>query len=835
MLSRRDFLKQAGLLSGGMGAMAALPPSILKALGIEPAAGSTFYDAEHVVILMQENRSFDHAFGTLRGVRGFDDPRAITIPGGNPVWLQTDARGDTYAPFGLKIHESNSTWMNCLPHDRFSEVAAGNHGKHDRWLPVMESGITDYAGMPLTLGYYDRRDIPFYHAFADAFTVCDQHFCSLQTCTTPNRLYLWTGTSRDPRDPSSPVLLGNGQADHDTHLDWPTFPERLEAQGISWKVYQNEIDHPTGLQPLEAAWVANFGDNPLEYFSQYHIEFSPPRVAFLRERLAALLERLDEAVAEGIAPEEAVTRREALQAQADSLAAEIERCSPENFARLPAREQRLHQKAFTVNTGDPDYRKITTIQYLEGEELRETQVPAGDVLYQFRQDVDKGTLPTVSWIVAPENFSDHPSAPWYGAWYVAEVLDILTRNPEQWKKTIFILTYDENDGYYDHVPPFVAPDPDLPGSGAASPGVDTRLEQDSKGLPTGLGYRVPMVIASPWTRGGYVCSQVFDHTSVLQFLEIFLSRKTGNEVKETNIGEWRRTVCGDLTSAFRPHEGGEDRHPLPVERDLFVESIHRAQFMENPAGFRKLEEDEIRQIRENPWTTPLLPRQEPGTRPSCALPYELHAEGSLQREAGVFRIVFEASDRSFGPNAAGSPFQVYAPGWTYADDAASYTDAPAPREECRRWSFAVRAGDSVSYEWPLSLFEGGYYHLRTYGPNGFYREYTGDGEDPLIEVVASYSGARLLLRISNRDAGSREIVITDHAYGRDPVKRLLSPGTEEILPFDLSQSARWYDYGIAVTGSPRFTRRYGGRVENGEHGTSDPLIGREREPLGAEN
>jgi phospholipase C len=828
MPSRRDFLKQAGLLSGGMGAMAALPPTILKALGIEPAAGSTFLDAEHVVILMQENRSFDHAFGTLRGVRGFDDPRAITLPGGNPVWLQTDEQGDTYAPFGLKIHESNSTWLSCLPHSRFAEVAAGNHGKHDRWLRVMQSGIPDYAAMPLTLGYYDRRDIPFYHAFVDAFTICDQHFCSLQTSTTPNRLYLWTGTSRDPRDPASPVLLSNNDADHDSHLDWPTFPERLEEHGISWKIYQNEIDLPNGLLPEEAAWLGNFGDNPMEYFSQYHVGFSPPRVAFLRERLAALIAKQDQPTEGALSPEEEVTRREALQAQIEALGAEIDRCSPENFALLPKREQRLHEKAFTVNTGDPAYRQLAQVQYLEGEELRGTGIPAGDVLHQFRQDVAQGTLPAVSWIVAPENFSDHPTAPWYGAWYVAEVLDILTRDPEQWKKTIFILTYDENDGYYDHIPPFVAPDPDLPGGGAASPGLDTHLEQDAAGHPTGLGYRVPMVIASPWTRGGYVCSQVFDHTSVLQFLEVFLSRKTGRELRETNIGEWRRAVCGDLTAAFRTHDGEGDKHPLPVERDLFVERIHRAQFLEYPAGFRKLEEAEIREVRENPWTTALLPRQEPGTRPSCALPYELHAEGGLQREAGVFRIVFEAADQRFGDRSAGAPFQVYAPGWTYADDAASYTDAPVPKEECRRWSFAVKAGGSVSYEWPLSLFEEGCYHLRTYGPNGFYREYAGDAEDPAIEVGSFYSGARIQLRIVNGGAEAREITITDHAYGSEAVTQLLQPGTEESIPFDLGKSSRWYDFGVAVEGSPRFSRRYAGRVENGEHGMSDPLIGRER-------
>lgn len=167
---------------------------------------------------------------------------------------------------------------------------------------------------------------------------------------------------------------------------------------------------------------------------------------------------------------------------------------------------------------------------------RELVIPKGDVLYQFREDVKTGQLPTVSWLSAPENFSDHPSAAWYGAWYVSEVMDILTQNPEVWKKTIFILAYDENDGYFDHVPPFVAPHPHKPGIGKVSQGIDTSveyvtLEQDNarsesqskypRESAIGLGYRVPLVIASPWTKGGWVNSEVFDHTSTLQFLENF--------------------------------------------------------------------------------------------------------------------------------------------------------------------------------------------------------------------------------------------------------------------------------------------------------------------------
>lgn len=145
---------------------------------------------------------------------------------------------------------------------------------------------------------------------------------------------------------------------------------------------------------------------------------------------------------------------------------------------------------------------------------KDITVPKGDVLYQFREDVKSGKLPTVSWLVAPQNFSDHPSAPMYGAWYVSEVLNILTQNPEIWKKTIFILNYDENDGYFDHIPPFVAPNPNDPASGRTSPDLDysdeyvTLAQEIAAGVseqsategPVGLGYRVPLVIASPWSK-----------------------------------------------------------------------------------------------------------------------------------------------------------------------------------------------------------------------------------------------------------------------------------------------------------------------------------------------
>src|SRR5690554_7814591 len=198
MTSRRDFIKQAALLSGSSALVGFFPPSIQRALDINPEKGSTFMDAEHIVILMQENRSFDHVFGKLKGVRGFNDPRAIQLPNKNKVWLQTNKKGETYAPFRADLKNSRVTWMGSLPHSWEDMVNARNGGKYDNWLEAKKPGNPHYMDIPLTLSFHDREDLPFYYLLADAFTVCDHNFCSSLTGTVANRHFLWSGTLRDP-------------------------------------------------------------------------------------------------------------------------------------------------------------------------------------------------------------------------------------------------------------------------------------------------------------------------------------------------------------------------------------------------------------------------------------------------------------------------------------------------------------------------------------------------------------------------------------------------------------------------------------------------------------
>lgn len=827
MDSRRDFIKKAAMLSGAVG-INIFPESIQRAFAINPEKGTTFLDAEHIVILMQENRSFDHCYGSLRGVRGFNDPRAITLPDQNPVWLQTNNKGETFAPFRLNIKDTNATWMGSLPHGWTDQVDARNNGRYDQWLQAKASGHKDYKNMPLTLGYYNREDLPFYYSLADAFTICDQNFCSSLTGTTPNRLYLWTGKVRE--DEKSQARIRNEETDYDREANWKTFPERLEENNISWKVYQNEISVGVGFEGEEDAWLGNFTDNPLEWFEQHRVHFSPAHMKFLPRHIEQLkmsiasAEEKIKTLADG--DELTKTKRQLERANKELTAAQsyLENYSPEKYDKLSQSEKNLHAKAFATNVNDPKYHELATLTYKDGDTERTMKVPAGDVLHQFRADVNNGQLPTVSWLIAPENFSDHPGAPWYGAWYLSEAMDILTKNPEVWKKTIFILCYDENDGYFDHVPPFVPPTPNDPTSGKVSSGIDleteyVRLEDDLKrksagqarGSSIGLGYRVPLVIASPWSRGGAVCSQVFDHTSILQFLEKFLTHKTGKKIEESNISAWRRTVCGDLTSVFKPYNGENIPLPAFLKHNEFVEGIHRAQFKKVPGGFHALTSDEIARAKTSPASS-VLPRQETGTKTSRALPYQLNVNGKATQDG--FEISFEAGNKIFKEKSAGAPFLVY-----------------CFEKELTIRSYAIAAGDVIKDSWNKSIL-GDSPQLKVYGPNGFFREFRGMQGTSQVEINCEYESDKkdnltgnVLITINNRSSASFKCSLKDNAYKLAAQGKTIPSGKKETFRFDLAKSYGWYDISVSSGDHPALLHRFAGRVETGRESVSDPAMG----------
>lgn len=847
MDTRRDFLKKAMLLSGAAGVGSVFPDSVLRAMAIDPKKGSTYLDAEHIVILMQENRSFDHCFGTLQGVRGFNDPRAIMLPDKNLVWMQTNNAGETYTPFRFDIRNTKATWIGSTPHSRSSQVDANNLGKYDQWLQSKRVRNKKFADAPLTLGYYNREDIPIYYAMADAFTVGDHNFCSAMTSTNPNRLFLWAGTIREQQNGQSEALIRNLGDDRWGVLHFDTFPERLEKNGISWKFYQNDIDCGGGFTGDERAWLANFGCNPLEWFANYNVRFSPRYIQSLHKQIATLpgeikeleqkLQSMSRDDASFAKMETALAKRKEVLNKARK---EVIDFSRENYDKLSAKEKSLYNRAFTTNAGDPWYHEVTTLSYEENGEKRELSVPRGDVLYQFRKDVESGQLPTVSWLSAAQNFSDHPSAPWYGSLYLSEILNILTQNPEVWKKTIFIVTFDENDGYFDHMPPYVAPDPLDASTGKCSPGIDTDVEyirleselnagipkREARGGPIGLGFRVPLLIASPWSRGGQVLSEICDHTSVLQFLEGFIKQKFNRDVKETNISDWRRTVTGDLTSAFKPYNGEKPEKINFLKKEPFIKDIYNARFKEDPSDFKPLSKEQIDQINKDPFSpSAMKPQQEPGVRTLCPLHYQLYADAKLSSDKKNLELTLKAKDEIFGRRSKGSPFNVYFP--------RKYAGRDGTFENTGSRSYAVVAGGDLSDTWPVQSFENGIYHVRVYGPNGFFRECAGKASDPEIAIDCDYERSRrsikkltgnLSLNIISLNPGrSHTIEIHDNAYKNKPIKKLIT--NESAIVLNLGKSFGWYDFTVRVQGYDDFERRYAGHVETGEAGYTDPFMG----------
>ncbi|RFD21293.1 phospholipase C, phosphocholine-specific [Komagataeibacter melaceti] len=827
MTTRRDFLKYA-LLSGAVGSASRLPASISRAFAIAPEVGSTWQDAEHVVILMQENRSFDHVFGTLQGVRGFNDPRVMRLPDGSPAFVQRSQAGETYLPWRLNIRDTRITWMGSIPHSRDSQVDAWNNGRHDRWIDAKKSHHKEYASYPMTMGHYTREDLPFYYALADAFTVCDQNYCGAMTSTTPNRLLFWTGTVRDRQDPASNVYMRNGEI-LEGGMKWTTFPERLEQAGVSWKFYQNELSQTGGMSHKERGWLSNFGCNVLEYFDQYSAAANPGFSVWLDERISdcqkhiaglnnqemLVSETHAEQLAEARALLDVLTRRRKL-----ASGASVEKLTPE--------ERRLFEKAFVINSGDKNYRTLEKLKFHDGKKTIHMDAPKGDVLYQFRQDVKSGKLPAVSWLAAPEHFSDHPTSPWYGAWYVSEIMDILTENPEVWKKTIFIMTYDENDGYFDHCCSYTAPDPKRADTGVSSHGIGqtgleytTAQDEIDRGVPKrlarsgpiGLGFRVPMIIASPWSRGGYVNSQLFEHTSTLRFLEAYVEAKFGKKIRESNISPWRRAISGDLTSCFRPYDGSIPTLPF-LERDAYLHTVEDARDRPMPGGFRSLDTAEITALRDDPAKLRETVQQEAGTRPACALPYEPYCNGGVSADGRRSVILLRSGTGMFGARSAGVPFNIYRHG-VKSDSG------------MQAGTYAVAAGDTLNVSFPLSGFVNSVYDLDVHAPNGFYRRYKGLKGGLRLQVECIYlrgPGKDLCLRISNHGPKGVDVTCTLAGPGTTHALQIAAGQTVEV-PFDLAQSMLWYDISLTSPNEHEFLYQLAGRVETGQAGRTDPAMG----------
>ena len=834
MQTRRDFMKTVSLLAGAAG----VPGSIQKAMAIAPDPGTTWVDAEHIVILMQENRSFDHAFGTLQGVRGFNDPRAIRQANGQSIFLQTDYDGDTYQPWRLDIKDTKITWMGSIPHSRNSQVDAWNHGHHNNWIDSKKSSKVEYRDIPITMGHYTREDIPFHYALADAFTICDQNYCGVMSSTTPNRSIFWTGTIRDEQKTNSAVFMRNEE--FRGRLKWKTFPERLTEAGVNWNIYQNEVN-VADMDPDAREWLGNAG-NVMEHFGVYNVHLTNASTKKLQADIDVAkgeLAKLNEetATVDPVMKADHIVAIQQKQESINAMQAQLEHGG--SLQDLSPKQQELHVRAFVTNVGDKDYHSLEDISFKDGNKDISMQVPKGDVFYQFRKDVKEKTLPTVSWVVPPGKFSDHPSHPWYGAWWISEVVDILTSDPEVWKKTILIYTYDENDGYFDHGQSYVAADPKNPTTGRSSKNVvGSELEytyapdevaQDVKPAaarsgPIGLGFRVPMIVASPWSRGGYINSQLFDHSSSLQFVETFVKQKYGKDVTQTEISGFRRAICGDLTSCFHPANNDVAKLPF-LERNPFLEGVERAKFREVPSNYKKLTAADIAAY--DAGTHPAAARQEPGTRPSCALPYEMYCEGGLSSDGSRFGLAMRAGNSVHGDRSAGSPFNVYLRNTTQA---AGVIERGKGNANMIVATYAVKAGDTLQEAFPISLFADNKYEIEVHGPNGFYRRFTGDKKASPLTVRCTYEHAGNMLsgdvaaHIKNPGTQPVTVTVSDNAYKTGSKTKEIPAGGEISIPVNSAKSHGWYDFTVASNGSAHEVR-YAGRVETGRESISDPVMG----------
>ncbi|BFO17353.1 phospholipase C, phosphocholine-specific [Streptomyces sp. KM77-8] len=675
-VNRRRFLQLAGATT----AFSALSASIERAAAL-PAnhRSGSIEDVEHIVVLMQENRSFDHYFGSLRGVRGFGDPHPVRLDGGRSVWHQTKSDGTEVLPFRPAADDLGMQFLEGLPHSWPDGQEAYHNGKYDRWLPA--KGTT-------TMAYLTREDIPFHYALADTFTVCDAYHCSFIGSTDPNRYYLWSGHTGNDGRGGGPVL-GNDERGY----DWTTYPERLEEAGISWKVYQDigdGLDAAGSWGWIPDAYRGNYGDNSLLYFNKYR----------------------------------------------------------------------------DAEPGDPLYDKART----------GTDVRNGDGYFdRLRADVKAGRLPQVSWIAAPEAFSEHSNWPSnYGAWYISQVLDALTSDPKVWAKTALFITYDENDGFFDHVVPPLPPKSAAQGRSTVDVSLDvfTGSATHREGF-YGLGPRVPMLVVSPWSKGGYVCSETFDHTSVIRFME----RRFG--VREPQISPWRRAICGDLTSAFD-----------------FSRRDGRPARLPDTDAYEPPDRDRHPDYRPTPPVDAGMPRQERGAAGAAA---SVRAGGG--RCGGCGDRSVHADLRVRGTGGGGVPRHVRESYGRAVDVYDGGGQGDRGHMELRVLGRLVRPDRARSERVPPGVP----------GVNGVAG----------CEVTARHTGEDIRLTFVNEGEETVRLRVSD-AYNAERSAVTLRPGGTSHRTVRLRASHHWYDLTITSPGDPAYVRRFAGHVETGHPSTSNP-------------
>jgi phospholipase C len=740
--NRRDFFRKSAGAVGAASALTLLPPSIRKALAVEAAVDTgTINDVKHIVILMQENRSFDHYFGTLRGVRGFGDRFPIPLASGKPVYYQPNATvgGPDIQPFRRDSRVGNALIGSGTPHNFPDMQGAWNQGKMDRWIQFKNQA---------TMGFYLREDIPFQFALADAFTLCDGYHCSILTGTDPNRIVFWSGSNFNPElrkkginstdTDSEPVNSrcwpspsnwvagraqqtdGTGQKDPgsgaynykyvNNSFKWDTLPDVLQKAGISWHIYQNMNNNWTG-------------------------------------------------------------------AMNGCLAFESFR---------------------TAQPGSPNYEHGLT----GGPATADGAV---NFLAQLKQDVMNDTLPQVSWVLPTQALAEHPGSSegvTGAADFISDVLAALTANPAVWSKTALFVTFDENDGFFDHL---------------AMPSVPS---YDASGVLMGKS-TVPL-------DGEYFDASVGSYLNAADTTsgkspplgpELARADVRGVAVEQGRLGQLagvRPHLDGHVPGEALRHHGGRHQ-PVAPRGQRRPHVVLRLREPERSGGAQAARHEQLSgdqrgaaSAAHGPVTTaPATPQplfQETGTRFSRALPYELHTSARVGSR-GLLQLIFANT------GTQGAVFHVY--------DKLHLDLIP------RRYT--VEAGKQLSDEWNTGATDSGKYELWVYSSNGFVRTFKGDALaadaaafKPEAQVCYEPATGQVYLKVHNTGTAADTVTVTSNAYRTDgPWPLDVAAGGTGTLHWNLEGSGHWYDFTVSGTG---FERRFAGRVETGKPGVSDPAM-----------
>ncbi|HEY4269254.1 MAG TPA: alkaline phosphatase family protein [Galbitalea sp.] len=687
-LSRRGMLKALGLL-GGAAALGGAASGWADSAGAQNMREAAYVlpdgfkgditDIKHVVVLVQENRAFDHYYGALPGVRGFSDKQALRFQNGTDVFSQPS--GSSFArPTRVTTVAGTTTGLD---HSYSGGLGAWSSGKYNNWVGAKGTA---------TMQYVTGEEIPWQWSLASAYTICDNWHCSIMGPTTPNRLYHWTGTSNGVTD--------NGGESNGTRA-WQTYPEALQNAGVSWRIYVDNTNNGS-------SWVGDYTDNPIRGFAAF--------------------------TTSGSTATDIANRADAVKnAPGTGL---VWRAGSAPYAATGAAN----------NDSDANLTAVL------GGFIAACQPGA-----QF-------PLPQVSWIVAPYEWSEHPSAnPEHGAHYSNQVIKTLQSNPDLWKSTLLIMTFDENDGYFDHVlPPYAEP-------GTAG--------EYSGSTPIGYGARVPGVLVSPWTRGGWVSGETFDHTSIVQFLETWTTA-IGTPALSTTITAWRRGISGDLTSAMDFAHPIVDTPALPDTEALV--QIARA------GGTISTQ-------------VPPADKWEGVTLRHRPLSFHPHGTFVEDRNAGTV-----SSHLSLVGGQKGKTVSLQA----FPDKYATFSNTP----------HTVSAVAPATYDWDATAHDGRY-AFSVYGPDGFVRSHAGTvlptgqnnsgvprvdvdlvvGDDPVVKITLHNDGLQPV---------HYALVANDFAGGSQSV--WVHPGATELITWPTSEG--YYDVILDADTGTGWQHRYAGRI-----------------------